>query len=332
MIDWGLWSSATFAPIRSARSKSGSMRRGAVRRGEPGRGRRGAPGVRHSKLVGSHARWLRPRSVVRRFSACLSVYIREHSRRPAARCTRLPAVRCQHEDVDLRGPRSPSSEGASGPFGRARKSVRGGTDAGWGSGTRSTPGRLPIRVHRYDREVRTDGVERGCPRLPARSRHPRSFGPRWCGVGPGGMVVVCLAGPRCGLLRRDVYVRGRVLRQPRPKSDHCLDRGPSRVSRFITAPWCTTAFILRVADRCRLLAIGIHVYGIDVTRVGSSVRRYHNLPRSCRERSCTITKVVAIMSMSLDGYVADANDGVARFSTGTSRATSRCPQRARHRA
>lgn len=35
-----------------------------------------------------------------------------------------------------------------------------------------------------------------------------------------------------------------------------------------------------------------------------------------------MTKVVAIMSMSLDGYVADANDGVApKFSTGTSRAT-----------
>src|SRR5688572_21786685 len=31
------------------------------------------------------------------------------------------------------------------------------------------------------------------------------------------------------------------------------------------------------------------------------------LRRSC----CTMTKVVAIMSMSLDGYVADANDGVA---------------------
>src|SRR5207244_469816 len=28
-------------------------------------------------------------------------------------------------------------------------------------------------------------------------------------------------------------------------------------------------------------------------------------------RSCTMTKVVALMSMSLDGYVADANDGVA---------------------
>jgi hypothetical protein len=26
--------------------------------------------------------------------------------------------------------------------------------------------------------------------------------------------------------------------------------------------------------------------------------------------ACTMTKVVAIMSMSLDGYVADANDGV----------------------
>src|SRR6266550_1126999 len=33
--------------------------------------------------------------------------------------------------------------------------------------------------------------------------------------------------------------------------------------------------------------------------------------RPCRERSYTLTKVVAIMSMSLDGYVADANDGVA---------------------
>jgi hypothetical protein len=29
------------------------------------------------------------------------------------------------------------------------------------------------------------------------------------------------------------------------------------------------------------------------------------------ERSCIMTKVVALMSMSLDGYVADANDGVA---------------------
>jgi len=45
-----------------------------------------------------------------------------------------------------------------------------------------------------------------------------------------------------------------------------------------------------------------------------------------------MTKVVAIMSMSLDGYVADANDGVAEVSTGTSRATSRSPQRARDRA
>jgi dihydrofolate reductase len=49
----------------------------------------------------------------------------------------------------------------------------------------------------------------------------------------------------------------------------------------------------------------------DVAHVGSSVRRYYNLPRSWRERSCTMTKVVAIMSMSLDGYVADAHDGVA---------------------
>src|SRR6266511_3136048 len=55
----------------------------------------------------------------------------------------------------------------------------------------------------------------------------------------------------------------------------------------------------------------IRVYGTDVTRVGSSVRRYYNLACPCRERSCTMTKVVAIMSMSLDGYVADANDGVA---------------------
>ena len=30
-----------------------------------------------------------------------------------------------------------------------------------------------------------------------------------------------------------------------------------------------------------------------------------------------MSKVVAIMSMSLDGYVADANDGVAKCSTGT---------------
>ena len=43
-----------------------------------------------------------------------------------------------------------------------------------------------------------------------------------------------------------------------------------------------------------------------------------------------MTKVVAIMSMSLDGYVADANDGVAESSTGTSRATSRSPRRAGH--
>src|SRR6266508_2248443 len=55
----------------------------------------------------------------------------------------------------------------------------------------------------------------------------------------------------------------------------------------------------------------IRVYGTDVTRVGSSVRRYYNLACPCRERRCTMTKVVAIMSMSLDGYVADANDGVA---------------------
>src|SRR4051794_40507960 len=33
--------------------------------------------------------------------------------------------------------------------------------------------------------------------------------------------------------------------------------------------------------------------------------------RTGPERRCTMTKVVAIMSMSLDGYVADANDGVA---------------------
>ena len=31
-----------------------------------------------------------------------------------------------------------------------------------------------------------------------------------------------------------------------------------------------------------------------------------------------MSKVVAIMSMSLDGYVADRNDGVAEVSTGTS--------------
>ena len=45
-----------------------------------------------------------------------------------------------------------------------------------------------------------------------------------------------------------------------------------------------------------------------------------------------MTKVVAIMSMSLDGYVADASDGAPKFSIGTSRATSRSPQRARDRA
>ena len=38
-----------------------------------------------------------------------------------------------------------------------------------------------------------------------------------------------------------------------------------------------------------------------------------------------MTKVIALMSMSLDGYVADATDGVAEVSTGTSRATSRSP-------
>jgi hypothetical protein len=45
-----------------------------------------------------------------------------------------------------------------------------------------------------------------------------------------------------------------------------------------------------------------------------------------------MTRVVAIMSMSLDGYVADANDGSPKFSTGTSRATSRSPQQAPQRA
>jgi len=45
-----------------------------------------------------------------------------------------------------------------------------------------------------------------------------------------------------------------------------------------------------------------------------------------------MSKVVALMSMSLDGYVADANDGWPKFSTGTSRATSKSPQRARDRA
>src|SRR4029453_17570164 len=39
--------------------------------------------------------------------------------------------------------------------------------------------------------------------------------------------------------------------------------------------------------------------------------RDYDLAARCRERSCTMAKVVAIMSMSLDGYVADADDGVA---------------------
>src|SRR4029453_5799785 len=39
--------------------------------------------------------------------------------------------------------------------------------------------------------------------------------------------------------------------------------------------------------------------------------RDYDLAARCRERSCTMAKVVAIMSMSLDGYVADPNDGVA---------------------
>src|SRR3954454_23819558 len=33
--------------------------------------------------------------------------------------------------------------------------------------------------------------------------------------------------------------------------------------------------------------------------------------RTANQRSCTMTKLVGLMSMSLDGYVADANDGVA---------------------
>jgi hypothetical protein len=45
-----------------------------------------------------------------------------------------------------------------------------------------------------------------------------------------------------------------------------------------------------------------------------------------------MTKVVAIMSMSLDGYVADANDGVAEVFDWYFSATSRSPQRARDRA
>src|SRR5262245_51552430 len=43
------------------------------------------------------------------------------------------------------------------------------------------------------------------------------------------------------------------------------------------------------------------------TRAGASV------PRECalKERNIAMSKVIAIMSMSLDGYVADRNDGVA---------------------
>jgi hypothetical protein len=44
-----------------------------------------------------------------------------------------------------------------------------------------------------------------------------------------------------------------------------------------------------------------------------------------------MTKVVAFMSMSLDGYVADANDGVDEVFDCTSRATSSSPCRARDR-
>jgi len=44
------------------------------------------------------------------------------------------------------------------------------------------------------------------------------------------------------------------------------------------------------------------------TSVDESLLR---LAAPCRGRSCAMAKVVAIMSMSLDGYVADANDGVA---------------------
>jgi hypothetical protein len=44
-----------------------------------------------------------------------------------------------------------------------------------------------------------------------------------------------------------------------------------------------------------------------------------------------MTKVVAIMSMSLDGYVADANDGVAEVFDWYFAGDVESPQRARHR-
>jgi len=34
-------------------------------------------------------------------------------------------------------------------------------------------------------------------------------------------------------------------------------------------------------------------------------------PLPCRDWGCSVTKVIALMSMSVDGYVADASDGVA---------------------
>ena len=45
-----------------------------------------------------------------------------------------------------------------------------------------------------------------------------------------------------------------------------------------------------------------------------------------------MTKVIAFMSMSLDGYVADENDGVDEVFDWYSRATSRSPRQARHPA
>src|SRR3954471_20744420 len=51
--------------------------------------------------------------------------------------------------------------------------------------------------------------------------------------------------------------------------------------------------------------------GPESRRADEIGRSWGSYRKTRHERSWTMTKVVAIMSMSLDGYVADADDGVA---------------------
>jgi hypothetical protein len=70
-----------------------------------------------------------------------------------------------------------------------------------------------------------------------------------------------------------------------------------------------------------LLAVLVAYAGSERTSI-VRVKRFTPLTTEI----CTMTRLIALMSVSLDRYVADATDGVEESSTGTSQATSRSTQ------